>query len=237
MSAQALTIELLLERPAPAASGLSRLLAAAWQGIALMSLEGIGAAGAMPAEGTARAAGSDEQDVRAAVGGDGDAYARLVQKYQQPIASYMWRFTRDRGRWEELVHDVFVEAYFSLRTYRGQAPLVHWLRRIATRVGYRFWKERARNRDLGPLPLHDQEAVAPEDAGQAEAQHAAQVVHATLQRLAPRDRLVLTLLYLEGSTVAGIAELTGWSQTMVKVQLHRARARLKRILESREDVL
>jgi len=171
---------------------------------------------------------SDRPDVLAALGGDGDAFARLVRKYQQPIAAYLWRFTRDRGQWDELVHDVFVEAYFSLRTYRGRAPLLHWLRRIATRVGYRFWKERARNAEF--RTVGDWQPAAPEDRGPDDAEHAAQVVHATLRRLAPRDRLVLTLMYLEECTVADIAELTGWSQTMVKVQAHRARARLKKIL-------
>ena len=34
-----------------------------------------------------------------------------------------------------------MEAFCSLGKFRGQAPFVHWLRKVATRVGYRFWKE------------------------------------------------------------------------------------------------
>ncbi len=56
----------------------------------------------------------------------------------------MTRFTRDERMLEELVHDVFVEAYFSLDGYRGDAPFEHWLQRIATRVGYRYWTRRGR---------------------------------------------------------------------------------------------
>jgi len=80
----------------------------------------------------------DAADIRDSLAGDGDAYGRLVERYQQPIAAAMWRFTRDRRQWEELVQDVFVEGYLSLGTYSARAPLLHWLRRIATRVGYRF---------------------------------------------------------------------------------------------------
>jgi len=178
---------------------------------------------------------NDDQDVLAAQRGDGEAYARLIRRYQQAISAYMWRFTRDRGRWEELVHDVFVEAYFSLRTYRGKAPLLHWLRRIATRVGYRHWRHQSRQRTADVRSIQDWDAAVPGDSQQSDAQQAAQIVHATLQQLAPRDRLVLTLLYLEGCTVADIAALTGWSQTMVKVQAYRARARLKRLLQPWED--
>jgi len=169
---------------------------------------------------------TDEQDIRATLGGDGDAYARLVRRHQDEIARQMWRFTRDRRDLEELVHDVFVEAYFSLAGFRGRAPLSHWLARIATRVGYRYWKRRKARRPA-TLSLAEWDAVADPPA---DARQAGELLGRLLARLRPRDRLVLTLMYLEGRSVAQTAELTGWSRTMVKVQAHRARKRLKAAL-------
>ncbi len=180
---------------------------------------------------------ADALDLDAVRGGDQDGFARIVERHQQTIARHMYRFARDPATYEELVQDVFVEAYSSLHSYRGDAPLVHWLRRIATRVGYRHWRRSARN----PLPL----AELPEPSGgspghgsgaesrSAEAHDTAEYVHALLARLRPRDRLVLTLMYLEGCTVEEAATLTGWSRTMVKVQAHRARKRLKALDEGR----
>jgi RNA polymerase sigma-70 factor, ECF subfamily len=154
-----------------------------------------------------------------------------VRRYQQPIAAYLWRFTRDRRQWEELVHDVFVEAYLGLRTYAGRAPLLHWLKRIATRVGYRHWQVRQCRQQELPLP---DEAEHPPVAEEREsARHAGELVHQLLAALAPRDRLVLTLAYLEECSVAEVAQLTGWTRTMVKVQLHRARKRLAQICRQR----
>ena len=49
-------------------------------------------------------------------------------------------FSRQPAVAEEMVQDVFVEAYLSLRGFRGSAPFAHWLQKIATRVGYRYWK-------------------------------------------------------------------------------------------------
>ena len=60
---------------------------------------------------------------------------------------------------------------------------------------------------------------------------AAETLHHVLDRLSPRDRLVITLLHLENHTVAETAALTGWSQTMVKVQAFRARSKLRKLLE------
>ena len=48
---------------------------------------------------------ADKADVQAAQSGDGAAYGRLVRRHQQEIGVYLWRFTRDRAQWEELVHD------------------------------------------------------------------------------------------------------------------------------------
>jgi RNA polymerase sigma-70 factor, ECF subfamily len=177
---------------------------------------------------TSAADPTDWADVQASLRGDGEAYARLVRRYQPPIAATMWRFTRDRRQWEELVHDVFVEAYLSLARYAGRAPLLHWLKRIATRVGYRYWQVRQRRQREVPLPT-DTDPSAAVMVETESARHAGEVVQSVLHRLAPRDRLVMTLTYLEGCSVAQVAQLTGWTQTMVKVQTHRARKRLAKI--------
>ena len=177
---------------------------------------------------------ADWDDVQASLAGDGEAYARLVDRYQQQIAAAMWRFTRDRTVWEELVQNVFVEAYLSLASYRGRAPLLNWLRRIATRVGYRWWTEQARRQTFAPVSVEACEDVSRDGRAEQDAEEAAVVVHAVLGRMRPRDRLVLTLMYLDQCSVAEIATRTGWSRSMVKVQAHRARKRLKTLLEQTE---
>ena len=173
---------------------------------------------------------ADQADIQAALAGDQAAYARLVERHQDAVAKRMWRFTRDRQELEELVQDVFVQAWMSLKGYRGEAPLAHWLSRIATRVGYRFWKTRERRGRT--LPLEDWDAIeAAESPDHLEAREAAEKLHALLGQLPPRDRLVLTLLYLEELSVAEAAAQAGWSKTMVKVQAFRARKKLRALLE------
>jgi RNA polymerase sigma-70 factor (ECF subfamily) len=170
-------------------------------------------------------------DIRAASRGDGEAYSRIIGRYQQTIARRMHRFTRDPGAIEELVHDVFVEAYFSLSKYRGDAPLEHWLQKIATRVGYKYWERRQRERTISfEDGVHDPSVAEDGAAGDA-----VEEVGAALEKLPPRDRLVLTLLYLESRSVAEAADLAGWSQTMVKVQAYRARGKLRKLLEATDD--
>ncbi len=176
---------------------------------------------------------ADRQDIHQTRQGDQDAYRRLVERHQPHVGKILWRFSRDRAIHEELVQDVFVEAYMSLNSFRGKAPFSHWLARIATRVGYRYWKEKARQKDVEPFSLaewdqiaDDGEAIEKIDAGQA-----ADLLHGLLEQLPPRDRLVLMLRYIEGCDVAETARRTGWTKTMVKVQALRARDKLKKLVE------
>ena len=168
----------------------------------------------------------DRRDIQASLNGDQDAYGRLVDRYQQAVANLMWRFTRRHDELEELVQDVFVEAYFSLKSYRGEAPWLHWLRRIGTRIGYRFWKARDRRKTV--LQLDDVHAYT-SDTDNLDVAEAAEALHGLLGRLKPADRLVLTLQYMEQCSVKEIARRTGWTIAMVKMRAYRARSRLKQI--------
>jgi RNA polymerase sigma-70 factor (ECF subfamily) len=165
----------------------------------------------------------DEDDIRATLAGDGEAFRRIVERHQNEIAQRVRRFARDQGTLEQLVHDTFVEAYFSLDRYRGDAPLVHWLHRIAVRVGYRHLNSQQAARKT--LSIEERDVpVESTDADDGE-------LMAVLERLPPRDRAVITLLYLEEHSVEETAKLLGWSKAMVKVQAFRGRAKLRKLME------
>jgi RNA polymerase sigma-70 factor, ECF subfamily len=171
----------------------------------------------------------DIEDVYQSRGGNHEAFKRLIERYEQAIAKILWRFSRDKLIHEELVQDVFVEAYLSLKTYKQQAPFIHWLRKIATRVGYRYWKEQAKQHNRRDFTLHDWDKVLAESPDKIQNEQAAELLHNLLEQLPPRDRLVLTLRFVEGCDVEQTAYRTGWSRSMVKVQTIRAKRKLKKI--------
>ena len=173
----------------------------------------------------------DNRDIAAAKNGDGDAFGRLVRRYQTVIATQMRRFSRDSAICEELVHDVFVEAYISLRGFRGQAPWLHWLRRIAVRVGYRFWTKRKNLREKVSLSDGDWLCLQGRAPPPSDATEAAEQVQAALSRLPPADRLILTLIYLDGCTISEAASRGGWTVAGAKLRAFRARSRLKQVID------
>ena len=52
-----------------------------------------------------------------------------------------------------------------------------------------------------------------------------------LKTLSPEDRLALTMIDGEGASVNEVAELTGWSESKVKVRAFRARKKARESLE------
>ncbi len=174
----------------------------------------------------------DFEDARQSCQGDSEAYRRLIERHQEQVARILWRFSRDRQVHEELVQEVFVQAFLSLGDYRAEAPFAHWLARIATRVGYRYWKLNRRRQKAESLPPEQWDQAARQIAqstAATDASEAAELVHKLMAQLPPRDRLVLTLRYLEGCSVAETAHRAGWTKSMVKVQTLRARKKLEKI--------
>jgi RNA polymerase sigma-70 factor (ECF subfamily) len=55
-----------------------------------------------------------------------------------------------------------------------------------------------------------------------------ELVHKLLGELKPDDQLVIRLLDLEQKTIAEIAQLTGWNQSLIKVRAFRARRKLQK---------
>ena len=173
---------------------------------------------------------TDSRDIKAALGGDEESYERLVRRYEPQIASMMWRFTRRPDQCEELMQEVFVQAYFSLPGFRGEAPFAHWLKRIATRVGYRFWKQQGRKDK--PLPLGDID-LAERTSDAMDPETASEIVESLLSELKPPERLVLTLQYFDGCSMKEIGDRMGWNEAMVKMRAYRARNKLKAIAKRR----
>lgn len=189
------------------------------------------AASATMSRDEARDDARDRDAIRRCLGGDPEAFTEIVARRQAMVARILWRFARDPETHRELVQEAFVEAYAGLRRFRGNAPFAHWLARLATHVGYGYWRKQRRSRTC-EVTTEELEAIpdAPSDDPEEQAAAGA-MLHRLLETLPPRDRLVLTLRYVEGLSVEETAERTGWSASMVKVQSLRGRAKLRAAFE------
>lgn len=182
---------------------------------------------------------TDAELVRLVLLGKTEAFDTLLARHRRFVFKIVGRHV-PRDQVEEVAQDVFVRAFTSLAGYSGRAEFEHWLSRLAVRSCYAFWREAYRRRETAVSTLSEQhqtwmaQALA-DQAGQAFQQGAAvkearEVLAWALAQLSPENRMVLTLVYLDGYSVKEAAALLGWSQVNVKVRAHRARVRLRKLL-------
>ena len=154
--------------------------------------------------------------------GDRDAFADLVRLHQRRVFRLAGRFFRRREDVEDAAQETFLTAWRRLSTYSARAPFEHWLTRVCLHCCYAALR---RTRPEDPAP--DRETPD----GRVSDPAVALDVERLLATLSPQDRFILLLLDGEGWSVAEIAGKLGWTRVNVKVRAHRARRRLRRLLE------
>lgn len=172
---------------------------------------------------------SDQALVAMAARGDADAFDQIVLRHQRGIAMLLRRFSTRRDVLEELTQTVFVKAYMSLSSYKPRAPFLHWLKAIAQRVGYDHWRQEYKRKGLVSFneETHSGLGRTGPDGG---IQAALGKLDALMALLKPDERQALYMLYVDGMSVAEVAESMGWNVAMTKMRSYRARKKLRKLL-------
>lgn len=170
------------------------------------------------------------------------AIGRLLVSHGARIHALARRLCGNRSDAEDLVQDVFMQAFRRWPTYRGEGDPAAWLYAIARRAALRRIGRR-RRADRVPsfsqlLPWTETSVsalVADPRAGsaQVEAQRreAIDALQSAIARLPEHFRLPLVLKEVTEMSLADTARLLGLKEDTVKTRLHRARLLLRQVLE------
>jgi len=173
---------------------------------------------------------ADEALVRLAQQGGAPAFDQLIVRHREAMTALAYRIVGDRDEADDLVQEAVCLAYRKLGGFRGDAAFKTWLTRITINVCI---KARRRRHNQAWEPLSDL-YECPSHA-EREAVTRVMVAHA-MARLPARDRVLLLLREYEGLEYEQIADVMGWSRARVGTAIHRARKRLRRLLEPVEEV-
>jgi len=171
----------------------------------------------------------DDITLAAAKRGDKRAFARLVERFEQPVFALLGRMLRPSGR-ESLVDDLAQETF--VRVFRalpqfgsdGRNNLKGWILTIATRLALDELRRPSRTEPLSPdLVARD---LAPDCHGIGAA------ITRAVAELSPEQRAAFLLRELHGLEYGEIAAAMNVDVGTVKSRLSRARAALRAALES-----
>lgn len=135
---------------------------------------------------------------------------------------------------EDLTQMVFAKVFAKLDQYAGKVPLDHWVSRVAVNTCLNVLAHERVRPELRYADLSEEQAAVVDTLAATESDVPAEqgfasreLVEKMLAQLGAADRLVVTLLHLEGRSVEEVAKMTGWSKPVVKVRAFRARQRMK----------
>lgn len=143
---------------------------------------------------------------------------------------------------EDLTQEVFMKVFARMDQWRGPMPFEHWVSRVAVTTCLDALRHQKRRPELRWADLSEQEVEVLDQVLQDHSQassgdtvSARELAHKLLETLKPADRLVLTMIDMEGRSVAEVQVATGWSATLVKVRAFRARRKLRKAMEALES--
>jgi RNA polymerase sigma-70 factor (ECF subfamily) len=163
-----------------------------------------------------------------ACAGDTDAFGELVTRLMKRAYVVAFRLLHNREDAEDLVQDAFVVAFRKLDSFEAGRPFAPWFFRILVRRGLNAIDAR-RVRGVEQLP-DDLTTRAPSPDVSAERAQLRARIQAALHDLAPRQRLLVELVELEGFTPTEVAEIIEISPATARWHLHSARGALRVIL-------
>ena len=164
-----------------------------------------------------------------------------MRRYSPRVFRFASKFFRQRSLVEEAAQEVFLKAFTELGSYEGRGSMEGWLTRITTNTCLNMLRSSKRRPELVSSDLTDDETAWLDSnlAGAAMERHvsserslvAADLAGRVLETMTPDDQLVLTLIDGEENSVKDVVNVTGWSESKVKVQVFRARRRMREAVE------
>jgi RNA polymerase sigma-70 factor (ECF subfamily) len=164
--------------------------------------------------------------VERARSGDVTAFRELYALYHRQVARQL-AFLVPRSDLEDVLQDVFIEVYKSMRRFEGKSAFTTWLYRLTVHVAMKSRRKHTRSRldIVEDVPESVDERPTPDDVSLSSERQAR--VEALLEKLSPKKRAVLVMHDLQGMEAQKIAELLETNILTVRTRLFYARRELE----------
>ncbi|MEE9297511.1 MAG: sigma-70 family RNA polymerase sigma factor [Acidimicrobiia bacterium] len=182
---------------------------------------------------TSRKVQPDELElIERAKEGDSEAFGELVWRYRDTVYTLAVRLVGPDLA-ADVAQEALIRAWRAMPRFRGEAALGTWLHRITVNTAWTMRKRAARHEtqrlDDAAYDLAVDQATGPEKAGEMLEVRAR--LKAAIEQLSPGQRAVLVLRDVYGWSHTEVARELGITHTTAKVRLHRARKRVRSLLE------
>jgi RNA polymerase sigma-70 factor (ECF subfamily) len=175
--------------------------------------------------------------------GDKKAFTVLVNTFQKRLLKVAYGITLDPEESREIVQDVFITVFRQIHSFRQEATLHTWLRKMTVNHCLnwkRRWKRRFRwHHD--PITMENDPGLSQEDAPMDNPETLIQKkqfrdgLMAAVRQLPEKTRTVFVLYALEGLSYEEIADFLQIRRGTVASRLYHARKQVAQVLNSKKN--
>ena len=179
----------------------------------------------------------EAEAIRLAQQGDAAAFERLYQLHNRRVYSLCLRMVSNTAEAEDLTQEAFLQLFRKIATFRGESAFSTWLHRLAVNVVLmKLRRKSGTETSLEQVTEPDEESGSPRrDFGGPDIRLSGSIDRVNLQRaveqLPPGYKAVFVLHDVQGYEHNEIADIMGCSVGNSKSQLHKARTRLRELLQ------
>lgn len=181
---------------------------------------------------------SDHDLIVRTLGGDGNAYAMIVERFQRRIFRVALAIVRDETEADTITQDTFIQAYTNLRKFEGRAELETWLTRIAINRSRDSLRRRkflslfTTTEDGDTEMLIEPVDERPDPERQFMASQLRAAIHRAEKALSAQQKTIFRLRHYENLSLEEIAENLGLRAGTVRAHLFRAIHKIRKELSS-----
>lgn len=177
----------------------------------------------------------DIYHVQQILAGKTASFAYLVDRHKEMAFTIALKIVRNREDAEEIAQDSFVKAYQSLRSFKGESKFSTWLYRIVYNAAIshtRRHKYEFTAIDENLIGNMTENEIV-ENLDQLDREEQSKLVASAVDHLPPDESALVSLFYMQETSVEDISRVTGLSVSNVKVKLHRIRKKLYDVMQQK----
>ena len=181
---------------------------------------------------------SEAEAIEQVKSGSADAFELLYNIHKRRVYSLCLRMTGNTAEAEDMTQEAFLQVFRKIGTFRGEAAFSTWIHRLTVNlVLMRLRKKKLVTASLDATFGRDTENASSYDPGEADPVMTGSVDRLNLERamqaLPAGYRMIFHLHDVEGYEHREIAGMVGCSVGNSKSQLHKARMRLRELLQGK----
>lgn len=162
--------------------------------------------------------------------GDADAFEQLVVSYRDQVFRLALRMCGSEADADEVAQEAFLSAWKALPNFRGESQFSTWLYQLTTHAAIDLMRREKRQIAADDITEVSAADPAPSPQQQAEQSEQREIVRDAILQLAPEQREVVVLRFMEELSYEEIGAVLKLPSGTVKSRLNRAKAQLKEIL-------